>query len=98
MNWLIEHVPFVLLFAGGVGLVYAAWRLLGVKGALGALGLIGTVLLYREGRKDGRQSQVAKEQADADHAINEAADARVAAAVRDANPERLRDSDGFRRD
>lgn len=26
MNWLIEHVPFVVLFAGGVALTAVAWR------------------------------------------------------------------------
>lgn len=98
MNWLIEKVPFVVLFAGGMALVALAWRLLGIRGAGAALAFLATVLLFREGRKDGRQSQVTKDRADADRAIQKADDARADAAVRDADPERLRQSDGFRRD
>lgn len=98
MNWLIEHVPFVVLFAGGVAVSAVAWRLLGVRGALAALVGLGALLLYREGRKDGRQSQVTHDRKEAAHAVNEANDARVEATVRDSDPERLRESDGFRRD
>lgn len=98
MNWLIEHVPFVVLFAGGVAIVAVAWRLLGIRGAFAAVGFLAAVLTYREGRKDGRASQTTKDQSDAADAIHEAGAARVDAAVRDADPERLRDTDGFRRD
>lgn len=98
MNWLIEHVPFWVLFLGGVALTLAAWRLLGIRGAGAALAFIATVLLWRDGRKDGRQSQITKERRDADQVVRQADAARVDAAVRDADPERLREDDGFRRD
>lgn len=98
MNWLIENVPFVVLFAAGVVLVVVAWRLLGIKGAFAALAFLGTVLLYRSGRQDARADQVTKDRANADHAVKEASAARIDAAVRDADPDRLRETDGFRRD
>lgn len=97
MNWLIEHVPFVVLFAGGVAAVAVVWRLLGIRPAAGAFAFLAAVLLFREGRKDGLQAQVTKD-TDADRAVRQADAARVDAAVRDADPERLRASDGLRRD
>lgn len=98
MNWLIEHVPFVVLFAGGVAVVVIAWRLLGIRAGAGAFAFLAAVLLFREGRKDGRQAQVTKDRTDADRAVRQADAARVDAAVRDTDPERLRSSDRFRRD
>lgn len=98
MNWLIENVPFIVLFGGGVALVVLSWRLLGIRGAMGAFTFLAAVLLFREGRKDGRQAQIKKDRTDADRAVRKADAARVDAAVRDADPDRLRASDGFRRD
>lgn len=98
MNWLIEHIPFWVLFIAGVAITAGTWRLLGIKGAGAALIGLAAMLLYREGRKDARSDQITKEQDNADHSVREAGAARIDAVVRDADPERLRDTDGFRRD
>ncbi|QBX38880.1 hypothetical protein E4M02_02665 [Brevundimonas sp. S30B] len=81
-----------------MGLIYAAWRLLGIRGAAGALAGLAALFIFREGRKDGRASAVTSKRKEAGHAVKEATAARVDAARRDADPERLRDDDGFRRD
>ena len=98
MNWLIEHIPFWALFIAGVALTAVAWRLLGIKGTGLTLAALAAMLLYREGRKDARSDQITKEQDDANQSVREAGAARIDAVVRDADPERLRDTDGFRRD
>lgn len=98
MNWLVEHVPFPVAFIGALGIIYIAWRFLGIRGAAGALAGLAALFIFREGRKDGRASEVTSQRNEADHAVKEATAARVDAARRDADPERLRDDDGFRRD
>lgn len=98
MSWLIEHTPFWAWAIAGVAIIAASWRLLGIRGAGAALVFLFTVLIWRDGRKDGRQSQATKDRTNADHAVRQADAARVDAIVRDADPERLRQSDGFRRD
>lgn len=98
MNHLIENTPFIVLFGLGAAIVMLTFRLLGIKASAGVLAFLGAVFLFREGRKDGRQSQVQADRKEAANAVNQATAARVDAAVRDADPERLRDDDGFRRD
>ena len=98
MNWLIEHVPFPVQFVGGLAIIYVAWRFLGIRGAAGALAALAALFVFREGRKDGRASEATINRKEAAHAVKEATTARVDAARRDADPERLREDDGFRRD
>ena len=98
LGWVLEHIPESLVVLGGAALIIAAWRYLGFRGAIGAAVVVVSALLYRGGRKEGRAAQQNKEQDHAETAIKRADQARVIADRVDADPERLRDDDGFRRD
>jgi parvulin-like peptidyl-prolyl isomerase len=89
-----------LLLIAGIVLIalIAAFRLFGLKGLGIALAALATAALYLLGRRDGRDRIIEKERADVGRAERQADQARVDARVRDADPERLRQSDGFRRD
>ncbi|MCA3700804.1 MAG: hypothetical protein IOB84_13610 [Brevundimonas sp.] len=98
MTWILDHVPFPFLFVIAVAVVVGVWRLLGVRAAVVAGAVLGLIGLYREGRKGGRETLTEKAEDNARDAVREGAAARVDAELRDADPERLRESDGFRRD
>lgn len=95
---LLDTAKFIGLAGGVLGLLYLAYRFGGIKGLAGALVATAALFVYRKGRDEGRQAEVQKGREDAQVAINEAQAARRDAARRDADPERLRDDDGFRRD
>lgn len=98
MGWIVEHTPFPVWFVLGLAVIYVGWRFLGIRGAAGALAALAALFVFREGRRDGRASEATLQRKEAAHAVNEATAARVDAARRAADPERLRDDDGFRRD
>lgn len=98
MTALFDNLQVFFWIALVLAGLYAAWRVQGVKGVMAMTAALFLFALYRKGRSDGRQTNIEKERADADHAVRTADAARVRAGVRDADPERLRDDDGFRRD
>lgn len=97
MSGLLDQLKLVVAILAIVALLYGAFRLFGLKGLLAAIGSLGLLLIYRKGRNDGSTHQIEKERTDADSAVRESVQARHDAARRDADPERLRDDDGFKR-
>lgn len=63
-----------------------------------AIGLAVLFTVYRRGRRHGAALEAEKEQANADRNVERAQRARADADRRSADPDRLRDDDGFRRD
>jgi hypothetical protein len=98
MNWLIEHAPFILLIAGVAAAALLARRYLGEWGAVAALVAGFLLIVFREGRRDGRQAQVQKDRVNADRAERRADQARVESDLRNSDADELRESDGYRRD
>lgn len=98
MTELLDMARLFLTLGLALAVVIAAWRFFGLKGAFAALGAIALVLLYRKGRGDGQAEIEKKEAHRAEDVVQEAERARIDARVRDADPERLRVDDGFRRD
>lgn len=60
MGWILDKVPLWLWIALAAGALFAAWRFLGFKGMLAALGVIVTAGAYRAGRKSGSEDAEAK--------------------------------------
>lgn len=98
MNWLLDHVPLILLFAAAIAGGIVTYRLGGLKGLVAFGALVGAALLYRDGRQTGKADSQAEGRRDAQRTVSTAERARVDADRRNADPERLRDDDGFRRD
>lgn len=80
-----------------VGLLFFAHRFFGWRGVAAGLIALATLGLYRKGRADGRTQVIEKEAEHAEEVVREANDARTDARRRDADPERLRVDDGFKR-
>lgn len=98
MAWVLQHVPIEVLFVVGAVLVFVIHRYFGLRAAAGAAIVAFLMLMNANARKQGWNAREEKGRKDADRAIEEADDARRDALVRDSNPDRLRESDGYRRD
>ena len=98
MGEVVETMRLILLCAIVLVALIAAFRLFGLKGLAAGLAALATTALYLLGRRDGRDRIIEKERADVGRAEQQADQARVDARRRDADPERLRQDDGFRRD
>lgn len=98
MNWMLDHVPLVVILGVAAAAGVVLFRLGGWKAVLSFGVLIVATLLYRDGRKTGRDDSQAEGRRDADRTVRRAEEARIDAQRRDADPDRLRDDDGFRRD
>lgn len=92
-DWMLALIAAVSL--GGFVLL---WRMVGLKPALGALAAGALLIARRSGEKAGASIQIAKDKANADRAVDRAQRTRADADRRSADPHRLRDDDGFRRD
>lgn len=97
-GWFGGDWGLAIIAALTVGAAVLAYRLLGLRGALAALAAGAALFAYRSGERRGATRQAAKEKADADRSVDRAQRARADADRRNADPKRLRDDDGFRRD
>ncbi len=99
VDWRIWAALAVLVLIGGW---FLAARFLGASAAnqiIAAAGSMFAALLYaRRARQRGWEDAHEQGKKDAEQAIERARSARADAARRDADPERLREDDGFRRD
>lgn len=106
MTWLLHAlwnaaflwVPLWLWVLLAVAAALAVYRIFGWKQTLAALVGIGAFLLYALGTRQGRDAQIRKDIKDAQKAIDKARAARAAADRRNADPDRVLDDDGYRRD
>lgn len=98
MNWLLQHTPVEVWLILGVGSAFALHRYVGLRAALLALGTAVLLIINAKGRKAGWDAREEKGKEDAENAIKEADLARRDSDLRNANPDGLRSSDGFRRD
>lgn len=74
-----------------------ALRLVGPKSALAVLAAGAIAIAHRRGERRGAARQIQKDKANADRAVERAQQARADADRRNADPQRLRDDDGFKR-
>lgn len=91
LPWWVWAVPALLIVAGVA-------RLLGWRAGLGVLAAVALVLAHRRGAQTGWAESRAREARDAQDAVDRAARARRDADRAGADPRRLRDTDGWRRD
>ncbi len=98
MSALIVTIPWYLWLAGGVFVTFTAYRYLGRSAAITAAVAAAAALLYSLGHKRAKEAAKTEELKDAIEVHTTGAEARATAERRDADPERLRESDGFRRD
>lgn len=61
MDWLLEHIPLWGWAIPAAGLLFLAWRYLGLKGMIAAAGAIGAGWLYRSGHKRGSDAALSKQ-------------------------------------
>lgn len=99
---MFDGLPFFLAFGLTGAAIYLAFRFAGLRAALGTLVAALPILALLWGRKEGKKEAIdviKRESMEAQlDSMEKAHEARIDAAVRDADPERLRDDDGFRRD
>jgi len=96
--WVLQHVPLEVLFVLGGAALFVVHRYFGLRATAGAAIAVFLILMNANARKQGWKAREEKGQKDADRAVEEANDARRDALVRDSNPDRLRESDGYKRD
>lgn len=87
-----------LISAATLGAAVLAYRIFGLKGALGLVALGALIFTDRRGVRRGAAQQAEREKADAERALEKASRARADADRYNADVGRLRDDDGFRRD
>ncbi|MGR7993806.1 hypothetical protein [Xanthobacter sp. ZOL 2024] len=98
IGWCDGDWRLALIAAATLAGFVAVWRTFGLKPALAALAAGALVFARRSGERTGAATQAAKEKADADRNVQRASAARADADRRNADPGRLRNDDGFRRD
>lgn len=91
-------VRLALIVALGASGFAVLWARIGLKAALVWLAGAAALAIHHLGVRKGAALQAEKEKADADRAVQRAQRARSDADRRNAEPGRLRDDDGFRRD
>lgn len=97
MTEIFQTAQLIFGIALAVAVLFFAHRFFGWRGVAAGLIALATLGLYRKGREDGRTTTIEKEAEHADEVVREADDARSDARRRDADPERLRVDDGFKR-
>lgn len=98
MDWLIQHTPIELWIAVGAAAVFAVHRYFGLRAAASAAVAVFLFILNARARQAGWEAREEKGRKDAEKAVKESENARRDADLRNADPERLRESDGYRRD
>lgn len=74
---LLEHIPAWLLYPAAAGVLFLAWRYLGFRGMLAALGLMVVAFTYRSGRKSGALTEKVKQGAARQEAIETAKEVEI---------------------
>jgi len=97
--------PWVLAIPGLAAAVFIFWfvhKRWGWKPALAAAGAVITAsllkLIYRKGQQQGRSETLERLEEETDNAVKTADEVRARMHRDNADPERLRDNDGWRRD
>lgn len=101
MGWIMDIFEtlqlFLLLFLGAL-ILFCLHRFFGWRGVVAGATALLALFLYRKGRGDGRQAIIEKEAEDVGRAQRTAEAERVRSDLRNADPDELRRTDGFRRD
>lgn len=97
-NAIYYAVPWWVWLFIGLTIALLVYRIWGLKAALAAATAALLATTYRRGQQTGWRDRQRKEENDAERSINRAGAARLDADKRNADPGRLRDNDGFRRD
>lgn len=106
MSWLLDAlwhavflwVPLWVWALLAIAACVVVFRVFGWRQTLAAAAAAGAFLLYAFGARQGRDAQIQKDIKDAQKAIDKARAARAAADRRNADPDRVFDNDGHRRD
>ena len=95
---MIDSIPYIILAVIAAAIIAASFRYFGIKAAGLITALLAFVAAFIIGRREGRADQSQEAVKDAVEIRNKASVARVESERVNADPERLRDDDGFRRD
>jgi hypothetical protein len=95
---MIDSIPYLILMLLVAAFVAVSFRYFGIRGAIAASFLSSMLAAFIIGRREGRADQSQEAAKDAVEIRNKASMARVESERVNADPERLRDDDGFRRD
>jgi ABC-type protease/lipase transport system fused ATPase/permease subunit len=98
MDWVIQHAPIAVWITSGLGVVLFVHRYFGLRAAASAAVAVFVFILNARARQTGWKAREEKGRKDAEKAVKESENARRDADLRNADPERLRESDGYRRD
>lgn len=98
LDALIAAVPWWVWLAAGVVVLASVHRLVGWKGIVAGASALLAVLLHKRGQSVGESRILKKANRDADKAIKRANEVRARSNANNADPERMRDNDGYRRD
>ncbi len=98
IDWIIAVIPWWVWAIVAIVVLGALHRLVGWKGIIAGALAFGALFAFKRGQAIGENRVLRKANKDADKAIERARKVRADADARNAEPERLRQSDGFRRD
>ena len=94
----LAHIPWWLIAGAAAAATFFIWRYLGLRVAIGAAVSMLLYVIHHRGRQQGWEAREQKGKEESYEAVKEANEARRDADLRNADPERLRESDGYRRD
>lgn len=98
MDWLVQHTPIEVWIVLGAAGVFALHRYVGFRAAVTAAVGVLLFVLNARARQAGWVAREEKGKKDANKAVKQAEIARRESDLSNAAPERLRESDGHRRD
>lgn len=95
---MIDSIPYIIFAVFAAAVVAVSFRYFGIKAAGLVTAMLAFIAAFIIGRREGRADQSQEAAKDAVEIRNKASMARVESERVNADPERLRDDDGFRRD
>lgn len=94
----IQIIPWWLTAIIAAAATFFIWRYLGLRVAIGAAISMLLFVIYQRGSQRGWEAREQKGKEEAHDAIKKAGNARRDSDLDNARPDRLRESDGYRRD
>lgn len=95
---IFQSAQLLLALTLGAFVLFILFHFFNWRGLAAGLTAIAILFLYRKGRADGRTAIIEKDRTDARRAEQTADSERVRSDLRNADPDELRNTDGFRRD
>lgn len=97
MLQILNSVPWPVFLAIAAGLLFLAWRYFGERGVVAAALALLYVATYRKGREDQKADRAARDASGTLDSIRRGEEVRRESDARNADPDALREDDGFKR-